>query len=107
MAMRHVASGKLEANKLKANKVFVYAREGGQQALGGSLSLKQALKWQCLVRCAVRQSCPAPLPLAGVLGKQGHREVIKAKQQRNEKRDNLVASMFALLFAALSIGRVK
>lgn len=35
MAMRHVASGKLEANKLKANKVFVYAREGGQQALGG------------------------------------------------------------------------
>lgn len=100
MAMRHVASGKLEANKLKANKVFVYAREGG-------LSLKEALKWQCLVRCAVRQSCPAPLPLAGVLGKQGHREVIKAKQQRNEKRDNLVASMFALLFAALSIGRVK
>lgn len=45
--------------------------------------------------------------MAGVLGKQGHREVIKAKQQRNEKRDNLVASMFALLFAALSIGQVK
>lgn len=106
MAMRHVASGKLEANKLKANKVFVYAREEGQQALGGSLSLKEALKWQCLVLSSAGQRRP-PLPLAGVLGKQGHREVIKAKQQRNEKRDNLVASMFALLFAALSIGRVK
>lgn len=107
MAMRHVASGKLEANKLKANKVFVYAREGGQRALGGSLSLKEALKWQCLVLSSAGQRRPPLLPMAGVLGKQGHREVIKAKQQRNEKRDNLVASMFALLFAALSIGRVK
>lgn len=59
--------------------------KGGQQALQGrgverGLSLKEALKWQYP---AILSS--AGHPMAGVLGKQGHREVIKAKQQTAAK----------------------